>query len=144
MTRLLTGDDLEYLKAQKGYRPEIGEKFRRDRARMFRLYLADLAVDFRSLHAIARELVANAGAENADLVGSLLPPAGYVSGGRCLAIELRLTTGGMGFDSSLATDVRSLIRRAGSDTRRHCPASMPVSERWSDLTLSWTGTNKIS
>ena len=53
--------------AQPGYRPETGARLRRERRRIFRLYLRALAVDFRSLHAAARKLVADAPERHADL-----------------------------------------------------------------------------
>src|ERR1051326_5337721 len=54
MSRLLSGDDLEFLKSQPGYRPKIGARFARDRKKIFRMYLQALAVDFHQLHARAR------------------------------------------------------------------------------------------
>lgn len=104
MARLLSSDDLDFLKAQRGYRREIGKKFRRERRKLIRLYLSDLAVDFRSLHAAARQMVASSGEENAELVGSLLRQ--QISFWRAItAIELRLLAGSVG----CSADIRSLI-----------------------------------
>jgi len=50
MTRLLGSEDLDFLKAQVGYTPELGRKFSRDRRRIFRLYLRELSADFQRLH----------------------------------------------------------------------------------------------
>src|SRR5271166_3889725 len=58
MTRLLADEDFQFLAAQPGYRPEIGAKFRRERTRIFRMYLRELARDFHRLHAEARAMVA--------------------------------------------------------------------------------------
>lgn len=105
MTRLLESEDLEFLKSQSGYRPEIGEKLRRDRVRIFRLYLTDLAADFRALHSAARVMVANSGEEHADLIGSLFRQ--QVTFWRAIAaIEFRLAMGGLGFAKP---EVRGLI-----------------------------------
>lgn len=105
MTRLLTGQDLDFLKAQPGYRPEVGQKFLRERRRIFRLYLTDLAADFRALHACARQMVANSGAQHADLVGALLRQQ-FTFWRALAAIEFRLMTGGLGFADA---NVRGLI-----------------------------------
>jgi hypothetical protein len=72
MARLLGDEDLDFLKSQPGFRPEVGKKFMRDRRRMFRMYLQELAKDFHRLHAQARELVATLPEEHSALVGVLL------------------------------------------------------------------------
>jgi hypothetical protein len=72
MGRLMAEEDLVFLKSQPGYRAEIGERWKRERRRIFRLYLAELKADFRRLHAHARELVAGSGADSAALVEVLV------------------------------------------------------------------------
>jgi len=72
MERLLAEEDLLFLKAQPGFRPEIGARWKRERRRIFRLYLNELKSDFRRMHAQARELVAHSGADSADLVEVLM------------------------------------------------------------------------
>jgi len=72
MGRLMAEEALVFLKSQPGYRAEIGERWKRERRRIFRLYLAELKADFRRLHAHARELVAGSGADSAGLVDVLM------------------------------------------------------------------------
>jgi|SRR5665213_1218507 len=72
MGSLMAEEDLVFLKSQPGYRAEIGERWKRERRRIFRLYLAELKADFRRLHAHARELVAGSGADSAALVEVLM------------------------------------------------------------------------
>jgi hypothetical protein len=72
MARLMAEEDLVFLKSQPGYRAEMGERWKRERRRIFRLYLAELKADFRRLHAHARELVAGSGADSAALVEVLI------------------------------------------------------------------------
>jgi hypothetical protein len=72
MGRLMAEEDLVFLKSQPGYRAEIGERWKRERRRIFRLYLAELKADFRRLHAHARELVAGSGADSGPLVEVLM------------------------------------------------------------------------
>ncbi len=50
----------------------MGARWKRERRRIFRLYLAELKADFRRLHAQARELVAGSGADAAPLVEVLV------------------------------------------------------------------------
>jgi hypothetical protein len=72
MARLMSDEDLLFLKSQRGYRPEMGKKFSRDRRRIFRLYLEELARDFHRLHAHARVIVASLPADHSPLVGMLI------------------------------------------------------------------------
>ncbi len=72
MGRLMAEEDLVFLKSQPGYRAEMGERWKRERRRIFRLYLAELKADFRRLHARARELVAASGADSAPLLEILM------------------------------------------------------------------------
>jgi hypothetical protein len=72
MGRLMAEEDLVFLKSQPGYRAEMGERWKRERRRIFRLYLAELKADFRRLHADARKLVAASGADSAPLVEILV------------------------------------------------------------------------
>ncbi len=72
MSRLLADEDLQFLKAQPGYRAAMGVRWKRERLRIFRLYLAELKQDFHRLHAQARELVAHSEADSADLIHVLM------------------------------------------------------------------------
>jgi len=72
MNRLLAEEDLVFLRAQRGHRPEMDARWRQERYRLFRLYLSELKLDFRRLHARARALVAHSDADSADLVGVLI------------------------------------------------------------------------
>ena len=72
MGRLMAEEDLVFLKSQPGYRAEMGARWKRERRRIFRLYLAELKADFRRLHAHAREVVAGSGADSAALVEVLM------------------------------------------------------------------------
>ena len=72
MESLLAEEDLMFLQSQPGYRPEMGARWKRERRRIFRLYLAELKRDFWRLHAQARNLVAHSDAGSPDLVTALL------------------------------------------------------------------------
>ena len=72
MGRLMAEDDLVFLKSQPGYRAEMGVRWKRERRRIFRIYLAELKADFRKLHAHARELAAGSEADSTALVEVLM------------------------------------------------------------------------
>jgi hypothetical protein len=109
MGRLLGDEDLEFLKSQPGFRPEIGKKFCRDRRRIFRLYLQELAQDFYRLHAHARLVVASLPAEHSALVGVLL--RGQLRFWyEMTALEMRLTLSRVG----VSVDARALVEAIGS------------------------------
>jgi hypothetical protein len=72
MERLLAEEDFVFLESQPGYRAEIGKHWKRERRRIFRLYLAELRCDFGRLHARARRLVADGEAGSDDLVWMLM------------------------------------------------------------------------
>lgn len=105
MARLMSDEDLVFLKSQPGFRPELGKKYNRERRRIFRLYLQELAWDFHRLHAHAREIVAGLPAEHSPLVGILMRQQvrfWY----ELAAIELRLSLNLVGAG---AFDARKLV-----------------------------------
>ncbi len=108
MARLLSEEDLVFLKAQPGFKPEIEKKFIRERRRIFRLYLQELAGDFHRLHAHARFMVASLPSESSPLVGMLVRQQvrfWY----ELAAIEMRLSLGGVGVWSHGSLDARGLV-----------------------------------
>jgi hypothetical protein len=70
--RILRRDDFDFLARQRGYKPKIGSKLRRDRERVFRLYLKELAREFHRLHARARELAAASPEPHPEIVRTLM------------------------------------------------------------------------
>lgn len=110
MGRLMCDEDLLFLKAQPGYTAEIGRKFSRERRRIFRLYLRQLARDFHRLHAHARAAVASLSADHSPLVGTLLRQQvrfWY----EMAAIEIKLSVSWVGLGS---IDARGLVEALGS------------------------------
>jgi hypothetical protein len=106
MNRLMSEEDLLFLKAQPGFRPEMAKKFVRERRRIFRLYLQELASDFHRLHAYARSVVATLPAEHSPLVGLLLRQQvrfWY----EMAAIEMRLSFAWLG---AATFDARALVQ----------------------------------
>jgi hypothetical protein len=97
MEYLLSEEDFAFLASQPGYEPEIGARWKRERRRIFRLYLDELKRDFQRLHAEARVMAANADAGSSELVGILMRQ--QITFWRTMAgLELRLAlrTAGIG------------------------------------------------
>ena len=108
MGRLMAEEDLIFLKSQPGYRAEMGAHWKRERRRIFRLYLAELKADFRRLHAHARELVASSGADSAGLV-DLLMKQQFTFLRATTALEFRLALQPIGIGKVDVTPLIELI-----------------------------------
>jgi hypothetical protein len=72
MARLLSEEDVEFLRAQPGYTRAIERKFLSGRRQTLRLYLRQLNADFERLHARARVIAASLPAAESALLGSLM------------------------------------------------------------------------
>jgi hypothetical protein len=71
MHRLLDAEDLSFLELQPGYRRPMGRRFRRNRRRIFRMYLDALSSDFHRIHRAARLMLAGSTADGGRVVGTL-------------------------------------------------------------------------
>jgi hypothetical protein len=68
MARLLSGEDLQFVASRPGCRRRLLARLKRDRRRIFRMYLYELAGDFRALHGEARRVAARLPAHQDALV----------------------------------------------------------------------------
>jgi hypothetical protein len=117
MEHLLSDEDFVFLACQPGYEPKIGRRWKRERHRIFRLYLNELKHDFRQLHAEARVTAANADAESAELVGILLRQ--QVMFWRAMAgLELRLALRAAGIGKGNVRPLIELIEAMRTDLAR--------------------------
>ena len=123
MGGLLCEQDLQFLKAQPGYSAKIGKEFSRERRRIFRLYLRELAQDFHRLHAHARAVVASLPADSSPLVGMLIRQQvrfWY----EMAAIEMRLTLSWTGLGSVHAGElIHTLAAMQAEISRLSAPAA---------------------
>jgi hypothetical protein len=95
MTRLLDAADLDFLRKEAASSPELAARWERSRRRIFRMYLRDLAADFRRVHEEARALVAESPEKYSALVGVLMRQ--QLTFWRAMAsVELRLALSGVG------------------------------------------------
>ena len=72
MARLLSEEDVKFLKARPGVGPALVRRFRLQRRKVFRTYLCELASDFHRLHEEARVMLTVAPEEYAELVPTLM------------------------------------------------------------------------
>lgn len=105
MEYLLSEEDFLFLTSQSGYQPEIGARWKRQRRRIFRLYLDELKRDFQRLHAEARMMAANADADSAELVEILMRQQ-FAFWRAMAGLELRLALRAAGIGK---VDVRPLV-----------------------------------
>lgn len=71
MQRLLDKSDVTFLESQPGYRPEIGQRLRRERRKIFRAYLRLLIRDFNQLIGLGKLMVVYAAVDRPDLAKAL-------------------------------------------------------------------------
>src|SRR4051812_26598091 len=72
MTQIMADEDAQFLSGQPGVSVTLQKRFKRNRRRVFRLYLRELTADFGALHERAREIAADSPAGNSALIGSLV------------------------------------------------------------------------
>jgi len=95
LSRLASEEDDRFLRKLPGFKQEMATRLRRERRIILRMYLRELAGDFRHLHRAARLMLAQAPEEHSDLVSVLLWQ--QVAFWRSLvAIELRLALAPLG------------------------------------------------
>lgn len=72
MQRLLGGEDYEFLRNQPGFSPKVAGRFRTNRRRVLRLYLADLGRDFENIYAVAKLCLLHSAEDKPGLALALL------------------------------------------------------------------------
>ncbi len=72
MARLLSEEDIHFLRSQPGYRPEMEKWLRRERRRLYRLYLQSLAKDFNRIHLALRMALLTAPEDQPELARALV------------------------------------------------------------------------
>ena len=71
LARLFNQEDEHFLRAQRGFQPEILASLRASRREVARQYLASLKVDFLALHQLACELLAVSPVDQPELASQL-------------------------------------------------------------------------
>ncbi|HTR36049.1 MAG TPA: hypothetical protein VMH80_09120 [Bryobacteraceae bacterium] len=105
MERLLSQADIAFLASQAGYRPEIGRRLMRERRRIFKSYLTNLAQDFNQLIALGKLMLVYSHEDRPEFARNLLHQQVRFYCTLCaLRLQLALHPVGLG-----RVDVRSLV-----------------------------------
>jgi hypothetical protein len=72
MLRLLSDDDLRFLRVQPGFTPDMASQLRRQRCKIFRGYLKCLEMDFRSVCGALKLLLLESRYDRPDLASTLV------------------------------------------------------------------------
>lgn len=105
MERLLSEEDVEFLKSQPGYEPGMEKSLRTARRKIFRMYLRSLAQDFNRLHYALRLFVLYSPADRSELA-ALLVKQKLVFFSNLAAVHVRLGLHAMGVGT---VNVRGLV-----------------------------------
>ena len=106
MLRLLDGEDLDFLRSQPGFTPDMATKLRIQRCQIFRGYLRCLNADFARVCAAMKVLMLQSRNDRPDLAAALIRhQATFLCGMAIVRFRLVLYRWGMG-----AVDVTSLVQ----------------------------------
>lgn len=122
MERLLSEEDVEFLRAQRGFEPGMDKALRAGRRKLFRAYLRSLALDFNRLHLALRLALLDAPADQPEL-GLILIKQKIVFYAALAAVHARLLLHTLGIGT---VDVRGLVatlEQMRAELRRLAPAA---------------------
>ena len=114
MKRLLSEQDLEFLRSQEQCSSATVKRWQRTQRRIFRMYLKDLAGDFQRLHTYARALAAESPERHSGLI-ELLVQQQYVFWKTLAAVELRLALNTIGVASVDAGRLLAVFEGMGKE-----------------------------
>jgi hypothetical protein len=106
MMRLLDGADLEFLRSQPGFKPEMARRIRYQRCQIFAGYLHCLSSDFRRVCSAIHLLMLHSGHDRPDLAAILVRHQVMFAAGM-LVIHARLLLYGWGI---CGVDVNSVVK----------------------------------
>jgi len=89
MLRLLNSEDLEFLRSQPGFRPEMATRLRHQRCQIFRHYLKELNADFACICMALKMVMLQAEVDRPDLAAQLLRSQALFAG-RMLSIQAQV------------------------------------------------------
>lgn len=127
MIRLLDGAELQYLASQPGATPELVERFRRQRCRLFREYLRWLQHDFHAACRALTILIMESKADRRDLLRAVLAARAQFAVG-LLRVRWRLLLYGWNGGSEPAAQLVRLFEALQLELIAHIPpAAAPQS-----------------
>jgi hypothetical protein len=126
LTRLMANSDLAFLHQHSGC-PKVAARWNHARRRIIRMYLKDLAVDFRRLHVAARAMVAESPEQNSELVNVLMKQQ-LVFWREMAGVELWLTASWLGLGRGSAGRLVDAIAALQAELARTiAPMPGPIS-----------------
>lgn len=125
MERLLSEDDVEFLKSQPGYLPGMEKTLRSGRRRIFRAYLRSLATDFNRLHLALRLALLESATDRPDLA-TVLVKQKVTFFLALAAVHLRLAMHALGLGTVDVRGLVSTVDRMRTELRSLSPAPIGV------------------
>ena len=125
MLRLLDATDFQFLRAQKGFAPEMERRLRRQRVQAFRGYLRLLVADFDRIVAALRVILAQSAQDRPELASLVLQRRLSFALG-LIEVHCRLTLFGLGWSRVDVSELIQLFDGMRLDLRNLVPASSPT------------------
>jgi hypothetical protein len=122
MLRLLDEEDFRILRSQPGCTPEMAEKVREQRYRIFQGYLRSLESDFHRVSSALRMLISQAPEDRPDLAGVLLRTEILFACGMWM-VRVRLRLYGWGVGSVNVAPLVQLFNRLRGELSALVPAA---------------------
>ena len=125
MMRLLDGGDIQFLRTQPGFTPQMASKLRKQRSQIFRGYLRSLQADFGRVCAAIKLIMLHSKRDRPELAASLLRNQAMFAIGM-VGVEFRLGLYRLGL---CGVDVSSLVKNFDSmrlELRLLVPSAMQM------------------
>jgi hypothetical protein len=122
MMRLLDGSDLEFLRSQPGFKPEMAKKIRNQRCQIFAGYLHCLTSDFRRVCSAIHLLMLHSRRDRPDLAFVLVRHQVMFAAGM-LMVHARLCLYRLGICSVDVSDVVGIFDLLRLELRSMVPAT---------------------
>ena len=125
MLRLLDATDFQFLRAQKGFTPEMERRLRRQRVQAFRGYLRLLVADFDRIVTALRVILAQSAQDRPELASLVLQRRLSFALG-LIGVYCRLALFGLGWSRVDVSDLIQLFDGMRLDLHKLVPASSPT------------------
>lgn len=125
MLRLLDATDFQFLRAQKGFTPEMERRLRRQRVQAFRGYLRLLVADFDRIVAALRVILAQSAQDRPELA-SLVLQRRLSFALSLIGVYCRLALFGLGWSRVDVSGLIQLFDGMRLDLHKLVPASSPT------------------
>jgi len=125
MMRLLDGADLEFLRTQPGFTPQVAAKLRIQRCQIFRGYLKCLSSDFSRICSAIRIFMLQSGHDRPDLAAALVRHQILFAAG-LLAVNCHLVFYRFGISGVDVTNLLKMFDAMRLELRILAPSAVPM------------------